>query len=229
MEKKYQNKHFSPAERLRILRSIAGFSTRKSFCEAMSIPLPTMESWEKNGGILSPKGATRLVQALQKIGVSCTEEWLLWGIGFFPQNKHALASAYLTFENKNKLINNSDEMIFKEISIFLNQSKNAVVLCVPDHQMYPFYEKGDYVGGLRLFNRDISQALGYNCIIEQEDGSVIVRRLEESLVKDHYSLFCYTPSKHYSFVSACDIPLKSAAPIIWHRKFFTISQQGNHV
>lgn len=220
MKNKYQNKRFSPAERLKILRSIAGFSSRKAFCEAVGIPLPTMESWEKEGNTLSSKGAKRLISALEKLGVSCTEEWLFWGVGFFPQNQGIKKDTPRIFESKNKLENNN-KIIFKEISTFLKQDSQAIVLFVADHQMYPFYDKGDYVGGLRLFNKDISQAVGCNCIIEKEDGVILVRRLEGSLVKDRYSLFCYTPTEQYSFVSACDTPLKSVAPIIWHRKFFT--------
>ena len=72
-------------ERLKRLRLMAGFSSRKAFENKYNISANTLRSWED--GIhtgLTEQGAKRILLALRSEGIRCSVGWLLQGVGNGP-------------------------------------------------------------------------------------------------------------------------------------------------
>jgi len=88
--------------------------------------------------------------------------------------------------------------------------------------MLPFYEKGGYVGGVRLRGDDIINATNKKCIVEFLDGHITIGQLQKSNKSFSYKVCTLNksaPKKPKTGESSLEIV--SAAPILWHRTFFT--------
>ncbi len=72
-------------KRLKFVRKLAGLS-RKQLEKKYGISANTVQSWEvaKKGG-LTERGAHRILAVIQKEGINCSIEWLLYGTGAPPR------------------------------------------------------------------------------------------------------------------------------------------------
>lgn len=208
------------AERIKAARSLAGFAERKAFCLNFGLPLATLEAWERGKNPLTLKGAKRIVEALRFVNVYCSEEWLMEGKGFSPRPLEEI-SLELDMAFSNTISSLEENLkIAKELSTFKTLNEGAIVTIVEDSCMTPFFEEGDYVGGIKQTSFNLEKALNKRCIVELLNGAMIVRILTQGQNNT------YTLEKANSAGSSGhqehekDIEILSVAPIIWHRTFF---------
>lgn len=210
-------------KRLKKLRQKSDLS-RRAIEEKHGISARTWESWEKGGaGGLTEKGAMRVIYAMREEGIYCTKEWLLYGSGLPPQtvDENLQGSFEAGISNKNlamPLDTDEETAIRQELLTFRQYNPNAIDARVMDDGMEPQYGIGDYIGGQRRFGEDIAACVNNDCIVETDSDEIYVRRLRAGSKQGLYSLYTVNPNTTVYMPVMQDISLKSAAPIIWHRR-----------
>jgi transcriptional regulator with XRE-family HTH domain len=200
-------------KRLKFARSLTQLSA-SGFCKRHGISLGTLAKQEANLIILTTKAAERIILALKAEQVDCTVEWLLDGQGEYP---------FLCFQSKNlNFVEEKDLSDFvishlKEVEYFKKLNPFGIVTQVTDHVMRPFYEKGDYVGGI-FTEGDFSRFHQEHCIIQKKTEESFVRKvacLENKLIL--YGTNNIDRSKH-AFQEMAIHDIKKIVKIIWVRK-----------
>jgi DNA-binding transcriptional regulator YiaG len=190
--------------RIRQLRSALRYSTRK-FEAKFAIKASTIKGWERGeGGGLTADGALRLIDVFQKEGLPCTLEWLLYGEGISP---------FLS-DHPDKQKSNT---IVQELRFFHQLHPGAIDTVVKDQAMEPRFCLGDYVAGIRLFDRAIDALIGSPCIVQLANGEILVRQLLASSIPGSYTLASINP-KASSGQALKTAPVFSAAYVLWVRK-----------
>ena len=206
------------AERIKAARSMAGFAERKAFCLKFNLPLATLEAWERGKNPLTLKGAKRIAEALKSVNIYCSEAWLIEGKGFSPRTLDEI-SVELDLSAPHTLSSIEDNLrIAKEISTFKTLNEGAIVTIVSDNGLSPFFEKGDYVGGVKYTGAFLDKGLGKRCIVELIGGSMIVRLLIKG-AHGTYTLQRTNSTLKTPPQAEENIVILSVAPIIWHRSF----------
>jgi transcriptional regulator with XRE-family HTH domain len=123
------------ASRLRAVRGFHGLS-RKEFCSRSNIPEISLKYWELGKSQISERKLQNLVNSLQKEGVRVTKEWLLYGVGPSP------------FGEQEKTF--TPPGLEPEIQFFLKSNSDSIVQTVIDSLWFPFFEKGDCIGGILI-------------------------------------------------------------------------------
>lgn len=200
------NQPIARGKRLTMARNMTNLS-REDLAKKYQLSSSTLQSWEtpKHGG-LTQKGAAKIVAILAKEGIQCSTDWLLSGIGVGPQ---AIG--------KNRSYS-PESAIIAEILTFRTHNPDAIDIIVKDDGLDPIYCEGDYVGGRKRYDTAISTAIGKTCIVETTDGETLLRYLRPGHRPNHYTLICLNPETTVLKPVLYDIALKSAAPIIWHRR-----------
>ncbi len=193
------------SKRLITVRKMTNLS-RESIEQKYDLSASTLQAWEtpKQGG-LTQKGAKRIVEILEKEGIQCSTDWLLDGIGIGPQVIGADKS-------------DSESALVSEILTFRTHNLDATDMVVKDDGMEPFYCIGDYVGGKQRQGDAIPTAIGKNCIVETSEGETLLRYLRSGSKPHHYTLLCLNAETTLTHSVLSDVELRSAAPVIWHRK-----------
>ena len=207
--------------RVKSLRKMAGLS-RLALETKHGISSNTLQSWEKaKAGGLTPKGATRFIQALQKEGVTCSSEWLLFGIG---EPAQLLNSRYLIEEQSpsqrpiSYSIDQQQNIITKELLTFRSLNHKAIDYLVLDDGMAPYFLPGDYVGGKRRSGEEIQQLLRRICIVHTQSNEVLLRYLLPGSQPGFYKLSCINPGTAVARYTLYEQRLNTAAPVVWHRR-----------
>lgn len=178
--------------RMQHLRDLSGLS-RQEFCDKYNINRRTLKSWELGDYKGIPENsATKVLDSYFEEGIQCELPWLMHGTGQPP-----------TFTQK--------KQIEKELEMFKQNNPNYIILLINDRAMEPHFYSKDWVAGIKRQGKDIQKLIGLNCIIETADEQVLVRHLEAGSKKDHYTISCTNQTLK-------DIPLKSAAQVIWMRR-----------
>ena len=209
----------SAGERLKRLRYMAGFSTRKAFERASHISVNTLQGWEQNKNKLTLKGGRKLVDFFWSRGLICTLDWLLFGNGITPYfNENTVVSKNSTILDSSVM--EEEECIYTEKKEFLRINSNGMITQVLDNAMEGLYQKNDFVGGIKVPETQFSTFLGKPCIVElPHNGTTIqvVRILSESSQIGHFTL----NGANFRFkgvnLNYFDIRPTVVAPIIWHR------------
>ncbi len=213
----------SPAargKRLKILRKMSDLS-REKMEEKYRISANTIQSWEaaKAGG-LTNKGAERIISAFHTEGISCSVDWLLYGIGSPPMLR--TAERYLIHEtahtNYSTIGLPEDKAIIQELQTFRTLNLNTLDTLVNDNGMLPYYCPGDYVAGNRRTGDAILQLVGRNCVVEMATNEILLRRIQRCNHLGSYTLSCINPDTSVRQPTLYEQKLISAAPIIWHRR-----------
>ena len=208
----------SIGNRIKSIRMLAGYDSREEFAQALEISTATIRAWEEPGkgrNGITDKGAKRLLSALAANGISCSMEYLLTGHGFGAKLINAeLSSNYLPDIENNDW--SEEELIIKEIEYFKQIHKDSIVAIINDGSMLPTYAYGDYVAGDKVYDKDIMNLIGLDCIIETEKFT-IVRRIISGDGKFFTLLANNQESNHVEPVID-NVEIQSAAEIIWHRK-----------
>ncbi|MBE8168151.1 MAG: LexA family transcriptional regulator [Shewanella sp.] len=200
----------SPSLRVKNVRLLLGLS-RKKFEEVSGISAATLLTWETGKHPLSAKGAKKLVDALDKLNITCTADWLMSGKGLSPRFQQPSTECW-------KL----DTRILKEVMFFEQNNPSPIVSIVCDDSMHPFYQLGDYVAGCQLRPDKADQLIGRDCIVTLETGQVVIRRVQQGKEGrlNLYSLNLETQAEN-TFISDCRI--QRIAQVVWHRRFDAVS------
>lgn len=212
------------AERLKLARKLANI-TLDEIPNKFAISKHTFYAWESGRNPIREKMVNKIILALRQAGIYCTAEWLLYGTGLSPRFMHEVSQASDTLNSEKESIIDEfsqfyEEMaIFSEIKVFQKVNKNADVRFVSDDAMLPVYAPGEYVGGIRYFGEDILQrSLNTNCIIETKTGESYIRHLSKGKDSGLFTLTSLNINAHVTNLVLYDVDIKSAAPIIWHRR-----------
>ena len=219
------------AERIKVVRSLAGYSNRKDFCSHFDIPYDTLDAWERGKNPLTLKGAKRIIDILRSAGIYCSEDWLMKGEGFSPRPLKEILPEMEIDPSDSLNLFEKNITLATEIATFTTLNKDSIITIIRDESLLPFYEIGDYVGGVRLRGDDIINAVNKKCIVEFLDGFITVGQLQQSNNSPTYSLHSWNTRtakkpkrKEFSFkehsLKECSLEIISAAPILWHRTFF---------
>jgi len=208
------------AERLKRVRNLANLS-REAFCAYGDINLTTLVSWEvgRFGG-LSKKGAASVIARVAKEGVFVTPEWLLYEIGVGPEvqvdyNKLPKSKEKAKITTK---LPSEKARIIEELMAFRALNKHAINFMVDDDAMLPHYQEGDYVAGTKRFKEKIKSLVGYNCIVQVNDGRIVMRNLQHGPRDGSFNLVPTNLQAKAKNAVIFDVELASAAPIVWHRR-----------
>lgn len=205
--------------RLETLRKMTGL-TRKNFEKKYNVSASTIQSWEaaKAGG-LTDRGAQRVIQIFRQEQISCTLDWLLYGIGNSPQQMgHHTSSVHEQAENTAQPVV-EEKTITQELLVFRALHQKPIDLVVCDDGMEPYYKKGDYVAGKRRYQEEITYLVGKNCIVVTSNNEVLLRRIKKSVRNGFYDLICVNPNTNVYAPVIYEQQLICAAPVIWHRCF----------
>lgn len=194
--------------RIKLARSMLGLS-RKQLEDRYHISVNTLQAWESDKNILTSKGAKKLNQTFIKLGLLCSEDWLLTGKGTTP----ILMEDTATLPNEM----NEDICILREIEAFKAINPDPIVVVVNDNGMEPIYCIGDFVGGNKKYGEKIEELLGSICIIETMQGDTLVRKLLQSNKPYVYNLACTNIATDQQPITP-DIKIRFASRIVLHRK-----------
>jgi len=208
------------AKRLKRLRNIANL-TRQQLCNDSKINISTLKSWEiaRYGG-LPLDGAEKIIKRVAKEGIVCTTNWLLYETGIGPYilpNYQKIDQERL--RNIQSAITNNDieeSLIINELLLFKNQFSETIEIRVEDDGLTPVYREGEFVAGIKHYNKKILSLINQNCIVQMIDGTILLRNLRKSSTQDKYTLVCTNPQTTVKLPIIYDIELKSAAPILRH-------------
>lgn len=177
--------------------------------------MATLRAWEEptsGRSGLTVKGAIRFVHALSKMGIYCTEAWLLDGTVPGPNIIQTSGDSAITDIDVSW---GEEESILKDIDSFKRNNPDPIVAIVTDGSMLPKFSYGDYVGGSKVYGKDIELLIGTNCIVEMENKTLI-RRLS-SISEGGYTLTASNQEPYVIDSVITGANLKSAAEIVWHR------------
>jgi len=155
--------------------------------------------------------------------VNCRFEWLMYGIGTGPVAQIGYDDAPVARTKTITTVTNTrteEEKIAEELLLFREHyQQNTVDFIIEDDSMLPHYARGDYVSGVKLPAKKISQAIGLDCIVETENGRVFMRRIMKATENGCYTLACSNlHSTEINEPVIYNVKLIYAAPIILHRK-----------
>ena len=194
--------------RIKLVRNMLGLS-RRELEERFLISSNTLQAWESDKNTLTDKGAKKLNNIFIKLGLLCTEDWLLTGKGEVPILLHDVSPLLSEM--------NEDICILREIEAFKAINPNPIVVIINDDGMEPIYFIGDFVGGNKKTDLQIDSLIGENCIVETFPGDTLVRKLIQGSKKQLYNLVCTNIATHQQPIIP-DVKIKSAARIVLHRK-----------
>ncbi len=201
-------------DRIKSARMLAGY-TRKSFAEQFCIPTATIRAWEEpptNRKGITSNGAKRLIKALNNSGVYCTSDWLLSGKGPGPTMINQLSDN----EQPDQIHWGQEEAVFRDINAFKRNNHSPLVAVITDNAMLPFYNYGDYVGGVIREKSQIRSLVGQNCIIDLGDR-IVVRRISVVNKNDFFTLSALNMDTNVEEPIITNVRIEAAAQIVWHR------------
>lgn len=163
-------------QRLQQLRNL-GHLKRKEMAEFARVAVNTYKFWELGDSNLIEERASWLIDGLQTIGIECSVEWLLTGVGD-PPSKHKtvfgreIANANSAQVNVNCQTDDVDDKkrIVAELECFCCHNLNSIGLIVADNSMAPNYQRDDVVAGIQHRDDDIKKLIGLDCIIKLRNG-----------------------------------------------------------
>jgi transcriptional regulator with XRE-family HTH domain len=209
------------AKRIKRLRNLANLS-RKEIADKYQLNINTLKGWElaRHGG-LTEKGAKTILHILENEGVKCTLNWILYGVGEGPaifEKPNHLASTDKSDEIQKSKLSEEEKQIINELLLFRQHNEHAIEFIVPDDSMHPYFEKGDYVAGIRRYGKDIANVVGLNCIIQTKSGAMLLRNLRAGNNNEFYTLLCLNLQTSLKEAIMHNVDLVSAAPVIWQRR-----------
>jgi len=204
----------SSHERVRLARIMSGCD-RKQFEERYSISANTLRFWENprgNSNGISPKGAQKMINALDKAGVSCSANWILEGAGSPPT---ILNEINVTNADHDSWI--EDEAILLEVDFFRKNNPEATTLIMSDDGLEPWIKQGDYVGGIVNKKAKISNFFGKICILQTDNYGTMVRKVEKNNNTKQTVLYSTNPNSHVCPIIN-DANINWFAEVVWTRR-----------
>lgn len=210
------------AIRLRMIRKEVGLS-RRAFSEKSGIPPRTIQNWEDEGGTgLTIKGSEKIINSLKKMGLYCSPEWLLHGIGEMPTIQNdadkRLRQLSPSITTKTETETEINDKVYKEIDLLKKHENDIMDIRVSDNSMQPRFEEGDFVAGKCLYGEDICKAIGKDCIVVTTGNKKMLRHVKKGSTADYYNLIStniYSDAKNLLLE---DVSIIMVAPVVWIRK-----------
>ena len=207
------------AKRLRILRKMTCL-TQKDFAEKHSVSFSNFQNWEgpRFGG-LTETGAKKMLIGCKEEGIEASIEWLMYGIEpgpivtekFYSKNKSVKIPTTVALVNESYFIEN-ELLLFEQ-----NYQQQILTMIIKDKNMEPKYSIGETVAGKRFFGDSILELIKKDCIIELQDGTLMLRKIKSSEKNGLFHLICNNPHTTDELV-ICDAKIISAAPVMWIRR-----------
>lgn len=200
--------------RLRLLRNMTGM-TQAAFGKLCQVSEPSIRLWEKSQTtILSEKGALKIINGLKSLGIDCSLDWILSGIGDLPINQLFLTLTTQSEVNEEKV---SFGTLQPEINLFSKNHTGSIVTIVEDNTMEPFLQKNDIVGGTKLYGESMDHGLNRICIIEDAYKNIFIRRIIKNLSNQVFRLGITNLNVNTNEAPIIDTKLLSVAIIsrIW--------------
>lgn len=206
--------------RVRRIRNMANL-TRLQLCEYSGININSLKGWEigRYGG-LTWSGAEKIINQTIKQGVQCTVDWLMYGIGVGPSAQSGFTDNTIP-PLTSVSTQDEDDKIAQELSLFREHYSNAVDFIVSDDGMSPVYQRGEYVAGVCLTPQQIDTVIGTMCIVQMENGDILLRQLLKGSEPNSYTLICLNMAQITEPVLP-NVKVLKVAPVIFHRKKQTI-------
>lgn len=195
-------------ERIKLARNMLGLS-RQKLEDRYLLSVNTLQAWESGKNALTDKGAKKLNELFTKLGLLCSEDWLLTGNGHPP----------VLMQNASLLPNEMSEdfCILREIEAFKAINPDPLVVIISDNGMEPLYSIGDFVGGNKKSGPEIDNLIGENCIVVTLQGDNLVRKLIKGSKEQLYNLVCINIATDQQPIIP-DIKIRFAARVVLHRK-----------
>ncbi|MCK4608377.1 MAG: hypothetical protein KAT71_02765, partial [Gammaproteobacteria bacterium] len=110
-----------------------------------------------------------------------------------------------------------EKQIAAELNFFQAHNPDSMGFVVEDDSMLPNYAIGDVVAGIIISLKDIKKISGLNCLVQLNDGSVVLRNLQVVATDNQLALLCLNPdTKQQKVIYGIDPA--SVAPVVWHRQ-----------
>ncbi len=203
--------------RLKKLRLLAGLE-KVDLAPIAGVAISTYEDWEygKHSG-LPAKKAERMLPIFWDKGIKCTLNWLMYNIGNEPE----ITNNTLKINGKEiySPIGKSaeEEQIARELEYFQNNNAGGIGFVVNDDSMLPDYAPDDIVAGIKLSKKEFKKAIGKHCLIQLNDGTMLLRNLQPADNKNQFTLLCINNNTKKKKILYGIEPV-IVAPVIWHRR-----------
>lgn len=211
------------AKRLKSLREMTGLS-RGAFHQRYGIPRGTLQNWESaRFGGLTEKGAKNITHAFKAEGILCSATWLLHGTGSNPTFVDSFSERKVV-EQRHNANNDSPELekehstITQEILLFRQHHEHAIDMVVTDDSMMPFWEPGNYIAGVKMFQEDIVQTVNQCCILQTKKYGMLFRYLMPGDEPNIYNLHAINYKTAIKKPVIYNAEITSSAAVIWTRK-----------
>lgn len=216
--KKSINLNNERGERIKYIRKELLSLSRNELTRRFNIPTGTIQNWEdaRHGG-LTEKGAIKFTEILASIGIKCEVEWLMYGLGKQPLQRHEIKSQISTINEKvsNKSI---IDQISDELSLFYMHSPFSIDMIVPDDAMEPMFLRGDVIAGKRTTSGEIKQLIKQICIFQTFTGLVLARKIMPGKREGYYDLIAINRDSALTDIDYFDELIITAAPVQWIRR-----------
>ena len=209
------------AERLRRVRGLANLS-RHQLCEQEGINYNTLRGWElgRFGG-LTENGAKRVCLRLAEEGVVCTPGWLLYEIGS-PPEVNPISLEYqpsIILDDAEPDQKKESKWVTEEIQLFRSHYARALDFVVTDESMFPQFEIGDIVAGIKTTQFD--SLIGKVAIVVLKEGETLLRQVhQDPQHPNRFMLLATNVSAGLPHSVLTNIKIHAAARVLWHRKPF---------
>lgn len=211
------------AKRLKSLREMTGLS-RSAFHQRYGIPRGTLQNWESaRFGGLTEKGAKNITHAFKAEGILCSASWLLHGTGSSPTfvdsfSERKILEQRYSANNDSPEIEKEHRTITQEILLFRQHHKHAIDMVVTDDSMAPFWEPGNYIAGVKMFQEDILKTLNKCCILQTKKYGVLFRYLKQGDEPNLYHLHAINYKTTVKTPVLYNVEVTSSAIVVWTRK-----------
>lgn len=197
----------SPGDRIKALRNSLGLS-RKEFAEKHGFSDSTLKAIEYSAFHLKPIQLRKLIEIFLREGLACSEEWIQTGKGEVLLNKEKIDKDYSSLFDPTTL----------EAKLFQKHNPRSLVIQLADNSMSPFYEKQDYVGGIKITRTLKHLDYGRPYIVVFPDDTKLVRSLYPGSQKGLFNLISLNPLESIGQPLHINVSLSSIYKIVWHRK-----------
>ena len=194
-------------ERLKSARMQLNFS-RREFAKICGFSAATLQAWEDGKYPVPKKSIIKYVEALFNCGLITTPEWFINGAGL-PPRPYSKNQVKTTSKN---------ERVLKEILFFEKENEDSIIVSIPDNSMLPFYDEGDFVGGIVVSEEQIKKYLGSVCIVTLSTGETLVRKLKAGTMEQSYNLISTNLDTDTTSAFILNCKIDQIAQVVWHRK-----------
>lgn len=196
-------------KRIKLIRHMLQMRTFE-FADFINAGDSTVRYWEAGKGTgLTERGALKIIGALEASNLNCSIEWLLEGKDTPPSfKKEDIVS---TKARSPEVAQNAVINIQDEVDLFRETYDNATVLKITDDAMAPYYNLGDYIGGIWVAGHQLNEMIGQICVIQTLDGRTLLRKINAHLEGKNYQLSCINPTTSMPLV--IEVEVLTVAPI----------------